>query len=438
MKVKKIGWESAAAIVVANMIGTGAFTVLGLQLTSLNNSWTILSLWVFGAVIALFGAFSYAEVGTIFPQSGGEYQFLSRIYHPFVGYLSGWVSITVGFSASIALSAMAMGAYLNKFVAWDNKTIAVVTILGITVIHSINITTSRNFQNVFTFLKLLLILFLVLAGMLILPGENAFNWSNSWQLELLTPDYAIALVYVTYAYSGWNAAAYIINEIRNPKKNLPKALIGGTIAVSILYILLQVAFLRQAPLAELQGKEEVAQIVAHHIFGYEGGKIVSFGIAFLLISSISAMIWVGPRVLRSMANDYMIWQFLAKDNKYGIPVLAIWLQSGISIFLILTSSFRQVLVYSGFILQVFTMLVVAGVLVLRRQSKNKEAYRSPGYPYFQLFYLIISGWVLIYLLYDKPLESLLGLLNLALGAISFWLSRKFVIESKALPPHPLL
>ena len=429
--MKQIGWTSAAAIVVANMVGTGAFTVLGLQLTELQNSWTILSLWIIGGLVALFGAFSYAEIGTHLPRSGGEYYFLSRIYHPLLGYLSGWVSLTVGFAASIALSAMAMGAYLEKFSYWDEKTIAAGTILLITLIHSMNLSISRNFQNSFTLLKLALIVLLVLAGFAIVPQESAFDWSNTWQEEVAAPSYAVSLVYVTYAYSGWNAAAYIIGEIKQPRVNLPRALIGGTLVVSVLYILLQVVFLRQAPLEALQGKEEVGQVVGNYLFGYRGGMAVSFSIAFLLISSISAMVWVGPRVVRAMADDHKIWKFLARDNRAGIPVRAIWLQSGISIFLILTSSFREVLLYSGFVLQLFTTLAVAGVFVIRFRGGKQPFYRSPGFPLFQIIYLGISIWILVFLLHSKPRESLLGLVNLLLGTISFWLSCRFTKEMDA-------
>ena len=427
--MKKIGWTSAAAIVVANMVGTGAFTVLGLQLIELQNTWTILSLWIIGGLVALFGAFSYAEIGTYLPKSGGEYYFLSRIYHPLLGYLSGWVSLTVGFAASIALSAMAMGAYLEKFSYWDEKTIAAGTILLITLIHSMNLHISRNFQNTFTLLKLGLIVILVMAGFAITPQETAFDWGSSWRTEVASPSFAVSLVYVTYAYSGWNAAAYIIGEIKQPRINLPRALIGGTLTVSILYILLQVVFLRQAPLEALQGKEEVGQVVGNYLFGYQGGKAISFSIAFLLISSISAMVWVGPRVVRAMADDHKIWRFLARDNAAGIPVRAIWLQSAISIFLILTSSFREVLLYSGFVLQLFTTLAVAGVFVIRFRHGSRPFYRSPGFPLFQIIYLGISIWILIFLLHSKPRESLLGLVNLLLGTVSFWLSCRFTKET---------
>lgn len=420
---RKIGWISASAIVVANMVGTGVFTSLGLQLEVLSNQWAIVILWALGGIISLFGAFSYAELGTKLPRSGGEYYFLSKIYHPFIGYLSGWVSLTVGFAASVALAAMAMGAYIGKFVFLSPQAVAIVAIVLISTVHSVSIKTSSHFQNTFTALKLLLILFLI-AACFFMPATSPMTIPEEGVLvELGTPAFAVSLVYVIYAFSGWNAAAYIVEEIKEPARNLPKALIGGTLVVSLLYILLQLAFLHQASVADLKGKVEVGQVVADLMFGPIGGQLVSFFIALFLVPSISAMVWVGPRVIRAMANDYSIWHFLAQDNHKGIPVRAVWLQAIISIFMIATSSFEQVLLYSGFVLQLFTTAAVAGVLVMRWRNGHK-GYSSPGYPWVQIIFLSISIWMLAFLIYDRPLESLLGLGNLLLGAISYWWSHR--------------
>lgn len=420
--MKKIGWVSAAAIVVANMIGTGVFTALGDQLESLQNTWTILSLWVLGGLISLFGAFSYAELGTLFPRSGGEYHFLSKLYHPFIGYLSGWVSLTVGFAASVALSAMAMGAYLVAYLPISKTAIAVIAILSVSIVHSYNIRQSSRVQNFLTLLKIGLVLVFVISAFTMEPSQSAIDWSGGWRVELFSPSYAVALTYAIYAFSGWNAAAYIVGEIRAPKRNLPKALIGGTLLVSVLFILLQWAFLRQASVGELRNNEEVGQIVAQLMYGFEGGQLVSGLIALLLIAGISAMTWVGPRVTRTMASDYSVWQSFARDNQYGIPVRAIWLQTLISLFMVLTSSFEQVMLYSSFVLQLFTTLTIAGVFIARRQKNNRQHYRSPGYPWIQILYLIFSVWLLVYLMIVKPYESLMGLSNLLIGALSYWWS----------------
>ncbi len=421
---RKIGWMSAGALVVANMIGTGVFTTLGLQLNTLSNTWTILSLWILGGLIALFGAFSYAELGTRYPHSGGEYHFLSKMYNPFLGYLSGWVSLTVGFATSIALSAMAMGNYLAPLVPISGLWLAIISIVGLSLVHSFSIRQSSLFQNIFTILKILLILLLIIGSFMQGSATNALDFSGGWQNEITTTGYAVALVYVMYAFSGWNAAAYIVDEIDSPSKNLPRALVGGTLLVSILFVLLQLAFLNQATLDQLQNKIEVGQVVADLMFGTQGGRLISTLIALLLIAGISAMIWVGPRVTHAMANEHHIWKFFAKNNQRGIPVRAIWLQAAISLVMVVTSSFEQILLYSGFILQLFTTLTVAGLLLERGKANRHKVYRSPGYPYIQIIFLVFSIWLLAFLLYDKPRESLLGLFNILAGALSYWWNQR--------------
>lgn len=416
------------AIVIANMVGTGVFTTLGFQLQVIQNTWSILLLWLAGGLIALMGAFSYAEIGTHLPRSGGDYLFLSKTMHPLVGYLSGWVSVTVGFAAPIALAAMAMGAYLHKFLGIGAVQIAVVSILIISLAHSIDLRKSSWFQGLFTVLKLLLIAGLITAGFWHTPSLPTLDLSDGWRREIIHPAFAIALIYVTYAYSGWNAAAYIVGEIRRPNRNLPIALVGGTVLVSLFFILLQLALLRQAPIGAMAGKVEVGQIAAEFMFGPNAGKWVSFAIGFLLISSISGMIWVGPRIARAMASDYQLWRFLQRDNGAGIPVRAIWFQAAISIFLILSGKFETVLLYSGFILQIFTTITVGSLFVLRQRQTPHPYYRSPLYPILQLIFIAISLWMVVYMIADRPRESAWGALNLLIGLASYYLSRKLEIQ----------
>lgn len=429
----KIGWVTAAAIVVANMVGTGAFTTLGFQLSYFSSTWAIMLLWVAGGVVALTGAFTYAEIATRLPRSGGEYHFLSKIYHPFLGYLSGWVSITVGFAAAISLAAMAIGSYLENFLPFSGRWIASLSIIIVAFVHSYDLKQSSRFQNILTAFKVLLVIGLISAGFILTPTEpNSFQWHgiHIWD-KVMQPAYAVSLVYVIYAFSGWNAAAYITDEIEDAPKNLPKALIWGTSLVSVLFILLQLAFLRQAPIEALQAKVEVGQVVSSIMFGETGGQVVSFLIAGLLIAGISAMIWVGSRVTRTMAEDHSMWQYFSGDNRKGVPVRALWLQAGISVFLVSTSSFEQVLLYSGFVLQLFTILTVFGLFKLRKNRVGEEnAFLSPLFPWLQIVFLIFNVFVLTFLLIDKPFESMLGLLNLLAGAISYFWEKIEIGRSK--------
>ncbi len=419
----KIGWVSAGALVVANMIGTGVFTSLGFQLESTQNTWSILLLWSIGGVVALGGAFSYAELGAYYKRSGGEYHFLSELYHPVAGYLSGWVSLTVGFAAPVALAAMAMGAYVQSMLGISPKIIAIIAVIIAALVHSFSIRQSSAFQNVVTLLKLLLIIGFVLAGLLMAQEQQALDWSAEWQAELFLPAFAVSLVYVTYSYTGWNAAAYIVEEIASPERNLPKGLINGTLIVTVLYVLLQFIFLRNASFSELTGELEIGQIVANNLFGILGGELVSTAIALFLLSSISAMIWVGPRVSLVMAEDYALWRFLKYTNPSGVPVRAVWFQSVISLIMIVTGTFEQVLLYCGFILQMFSALSVAGTIKLRRKGVELP-FRNPFHPWLPLVFLGVSLWILVFLIYEQPIESAIGLGIIVLGWITYWISKK--------------
>lgn len=417
----KIGWRSAAALVLANMIGTGAFTTLGLQLEWISNGPVLLLLWAIGGLVAWCGAVSYAELGTRLPRSGGEAHFLSEIFHPLLGFLSGWVSLTVGFAAAVALSAMAVGHYLAAWTGLNPLLTAAGSIVLLSLAHSFSTRESSRLQNGLTILKLLVVLALGLAGAFLPAPEGvAVDWSLHGLDAIWSPGAAIAMISVFYAFSGWNAAAYIVEEIREPRKNLPRALIIGTLVVSGLFLLLQYGFMRQAGSAALAGQIDVAQIAAGAMFGTSVGQFVSVLIGILLLTGISAMIWVGPRVVRAMGDSHQLWRTFGELSKGGLPLRATWLQGGISLFLVFTSSFERVLLYSGFVLQLFTFLAVAGLLLLRMRSPKAAGYSSPFYPLPQVVFLAFSAWSLVYLLESQPVESLLGLLNVVAGLVAYY------------------
>jgi APA family basic amino acid/polyamine antiporter len=422
-KVKTAAGISAftgLSIVVANMIGTGAFTSLGFQVEELHNTLSILSLWIVGGILALSGAFSYAEVGTVIRKSGGEYAFLSHIYHPLAGYLSGWISLTVGFAAPVALSTIAFVEYLPVDVAYP-KICGILLIAGITLVHSHDLKLSSRFQNVSASFKILLILALILAGM-IAPAKDkgALDFATStYAGEITSAAFAIALIYVSYSYSGWNAAAYITGEFRKPTKSLPIALIGGTLLVTILYTALQYVFLKHVPREELAGAINIGSIAVRNILGNGFGNLFGAAISLLLVSGISAMVWVGPRVTAGIAEDHPLWRYF-RYNASGIPVKALWLQFAISVLLLITGTFEQIMVYCGILLTVSTLMVVAGVFILRHRDPRSQGYKSPLFPFFQALFIGISLWIIVFALINNPIETLLGLINLALGCMTYY------------------
>ena len=425
MRVKhKIGWKTAAALVISNMIGTGVFTSLGYQLTDIQNTFSIVLIWALGGLFALIGAFTYAELGTNFDDSGGDYVFLSKLIHPIVGYVYAWVSLTVGFTAPIAISVMAMKSYLNPInPSIFNEWFGIIVILILTAIHSISIGQSGKFQNISTGIKIGFVLLLIILGFSLVPDQEltAINLSSSWKEEIFLPGFAVSLLYVTYAYTGWNSAAYIVDEINDPRRNLPKALLIGTALVTIFYILLQIVFLKHASVEQMSGKVEVAFIAFKNALGPEGSNWISYFIAIQLIATISGYLWIGSRITFAMAKDHSLWKKIAVKNKNGIPVRALWLQAGISILLTLTGTFEQVLLYASFVLQLMGTLTVASIFWLKGR---KGAYKSPFKPFLQIVFILFSLWILGYMLVEKPKESAIGLLFVLSGVATYFLSKK--------------
>jgi APA family basic amino acid/polyamine antiporter len=388
-------------------------------------------------VVALAGALTYGELAVAMPKSGGEYQYLSRLYHPLVGFLSGWVSITVGFAAPAALAAMALGRYMQSvFPQVDAPLLSLAVVAIVTAIHCLNIRTGAAFQVFFSGIKVLLLVAFIGAGLFLTPIDSISIMPVKGDWDLLTsPAFALSLIYVSYAYSGWNAAIYLSGDIANPKKNLPRALVGGTIIVALLYLGLNYVFLRSTPLSALEGQVEVGYLAAGSIFGPVGGKAMGMLIALLLVSTVSAMIIAGPRVSKTMGEDLVALKFLAKISSKGIPVRAILLQSLITAGLILTASFEQVLTYAGFTLSLFSFLAVLGVFILRKRKLSTGGYRTWGYPVTPIIFLALSLWTMIFLLKDQPRESMAGLATVTLGMVLYFGNQWATKRSASMAPE---
>lgn len=412
-KPQKIGIYTAMAVVIANMIGTGVFTSLGYQVLEIRSVFVLMLLWITGGVLAFCGAVSYAELGGVIPRSGGEYQFLSKVYHPSIGFVGGWVSATVGFAAPVALAAITFGKYLQSiFPEWNAEVLAVLVLVVVTLAHTHSVKNSGRFQRFFTLIKILLVLAFIVGTFIFTPDPqklNIFPEAGDGKL-LLTSAFAVALIYVSYAYTGWNAATYLITEMENPQKHLPIALGGGTLIVMVLYVLLNYVFLYAAPMDALAGEVEVGYIAATFAFNTAIAKSMGIILAVLLISTVSAMVFAGPRVIQVMGEDYPFFKVMAKTNSNGVPVRAILIQSTISLLFIVTSSFDKILVFAGFVLGCTTFLTVLSLIVHRYKHPNMERpYKAWGYPLSPLIYLGLMGWTLSYLLIDKQEESLKGL-----------------------------
>lgn len=428
LKSGQVKFPTAVSLVIATMIGTGVFTSLGFQAAEIKSIFSLLLLWFVGGIIALCGALAYGELGAALPRSGGEYNYLSVVYHPLVGFLSGWVSVTVGFAAPVAVVAMALGAYLkNIFPQVNALGVATLTVLFFTILHSYDIKLGSIVQNLSTWLKILLIIGFVIAGLLA-PAPQSLNVipsSNDIKEIFSKSAFAVSLVYVSYAYSGWNTSGYIAGELDNPQKNIPRSIISGTIVVMILYVLLNYIFLYTAPLAELSGQVEVGFISASHIFAKQGAKIMALLISLTLLSTISSLIFAGPRIAQVMGEDLHGLRFLAKKNNRGLPMNAILLQSGITFLMLFTSSFEKALTYVGFTLSLFTFLTVLGLFILRKKKPDlPRPYKTWGYPVTPIIFLSLTLWTLVFVLKDKPGPSLAGLGTVLCGVVIYFASKK--------------
>jgi APA family basic amino acid/polyamine antiporter len=418
---------TATALAVADMIGIGVFTSLGFQVRDLPTGFSVITLWTVGGIVALCGALSYAELATALPRSGGEYNFLSRIYHPALGFLAGWISATVGFAAPVALAAMAFGDYCaGVFPGAQKLWLALAAVWGVTLILLSGAKPGALFTNVATFLKVALIVVLIVCGLALgTPQPISFMPASSDLSYIVSAPFAIGLMYVMYSYSGWNAATDIADEIKEPARTLPPALVAGVVIVMLLYVALNAVFLYTTPMERLAGQINVGLIAGEHIFGPGGGRIVGGLICFGLVSAITAMMWIGPRVTMVMGEDLSALSFFAKKSEGGVPARALVLQLGVATFLLLTQSFERVLEFVQFSLLSCSLLAVIGVIVLRIAQPNlPRPIRVWAYPLTPLVYGVVTLFILVYLVREKPVQSLAGLALMATGLVVYALSRK--------------
>lgn len=450
---RRLGFFPLSNIVVANMIGAGIFTTSGLLMADLNSPYLMLVLWAVGGLIALCGALSYGELGANMPEAGGEYLYLSRLYNPLTGFLSGWISFIVGFSAPIAASAIGFSVYfIRAFPVVSNslqeltgvsemvmqKGIAVAVIVLFTAIHYRGLKFGASIQNYLTLLKVTLIIGLIVIGFAAGTGNMAHFKTGDVSASGLADwkTIGLSLMWIMFAYSGWNASSYIGSEIKNPRRNLPLSLLAGTMVVMILYLLVNMVFIYAIPAAQMKGVISVGGLAMENMFGRTGGAISSVLISFALFSSLSAFLIIGPRVYYSMARDGLFFKAAAKIHpKFNAPSTSIVFQSVLAIAITVTGTFDQILTYMGFALSIFPLLTVAGVIKLRITGGN--TFKIPGYPVPQMIYLG-TGIVILFLAYlERPFESSMSILTVLTGIPAYYLfKRKSKRELPQEVPYP--
>ncbi|MCP5043703.1 MAG: amino acid permease [bacterium] len=416
---RRLGVPSATALVVANMIGAGVFTTSGFALGDLGSAEYVLAAWLVGGVIALCGALSYGALAQRYPESGGEYLFLSRMVHRLAGFLAGWVSLLAGFTAPIAAAALGLQAYIGYSFGLEIRPewIGTGAIALAGVIHGLRFHEGVWLQNLAVVTKLLAIFAFIAFGLSSLPERVATSTEPS---SFAVGAFAVTLVWVSFSYSGWNAAVYIGGEVRDPERSLPRALLLGTTTVMALYLGLNTVFVYAAPIEALAGRAEVGAIAAEALGGEALRQGISLLVSLALFTSIWSMVMAGPRVYAKMAEDGLFPRRFVSGG--DVPTAAIALQAGAAIIVVWITGLVELLGYIGFTLGVSAALTVVALLVLRIKE-GAQRVRVPGFPLVSLVFVGATLWAASFMVIREPTQAALGLATALLGVPIYYLFR---------------
>ena len=422
------GAIDGAALVVASVVGAGIFTVPAYVARLAGTPGLTLGLWVAGGLLALAGALSYAELATRFPRGGAEYVYLREAFGDWAGFLSGWTSFVAGFSGAIAAAAVGFATHLSSVlpqyalpstrigsesiaIAVNGTTlVALLTIAVFTAVSAAGVRASRIATNALAALVLIGIAVVAIAGGLHPPMQQAATMAP-------TAAAISALVPIFFTYSGWNAAAYVAGEFRDPTRNVPRALVGGTLAVTLLYVGLNAALLRSLSASGVASASTPVGDSARATLGGAGGGWVTMVVLVALASSVCALVVTGPRIYAEMARDGALPPlFASARNGRGAPVVSVVAQSVWSGVLVLTGTFEQIVSYTGFAVLLFSGAAVAALIVLRRRDGAPTGYAVPGYPYVPIAFLIAIALIAVSSFRYAPGPSLVGVALIALGA----------------------
>lgn len=396
--------KAATSFVVASMVGTGVFVALGYQLGSTDTVFSIMLLWILGGIASLTGALTYCALAQMMPRSGGEYHYLSSVFGPALGYAAGILTVMVGFAAPIAVSALTFGSYGGNLVSIHPQYLALGLIFLVTIVHLIDVKVGGSFNWISTLLKMLLIVVFIVAGFLMSNPQDLSLMPQARDAGLImSSGFGVSLIYVTYSYTGWNAAVYMMDEVQNPERNVPRAILLGTAIVTIVYILINYVFLYSAPMSELAGRTDFAHLSAQRIFGKQGALIMSGLIAFGLIANVSSMLVSGSRTLKRMAEDDRVLKVFNETTKRGTPYLAILIIAAIAILVVVISDLKEALEGAGFVLSFFGVFSVIALFVFRSRNPEKELpFGKWFWPVVPLIYLSIKLLVIVYMIIDDP------------------------------------
>ena len=431
---RKLGGFSTIIIVVANMIGTGIFTTSGLLAAQLPGPGWVLLCWLFGGLIAIAGALCYAELATRMPEAGGEYLYLKKLYHPALGFLAGWTSLIVGFSAPIAAAAMGFSEYIyagldahlfhlgpGQLVVF-NKGLAVSVIMIFTALHYLGLRLGSRVQNVLTVIKILIVAGLATLGMIFGNGSGPVLSLEGGEASGIMA-VGTAMMFVMFAYSGWNAASYLAGEVRNPGKTLPRSLLLGAGSVVLLYLAVNLVFAYAVPLENVgfaDGKvhpTQVPQLAVENLFGARASNVFSVLLGLTFLATVSAFIITGPRVYYAMARDGLFPSIAGRTSpRAGVPTYAMVLQSVCAVVILFVMDFQDLYQYAAVGLSLFALLFIGAVYVLRwRRPEMERPFRVPGYPVVPAIFMAVTLFMAVFAFQQWRTPSLLSVGSILLG-----------------------
>ena len=433
------GLSVAIYVVVSSMVGVGVLTTSGYTVAAVGSNQLMLGLWLFGGIVALCGALTIAELSAALPASGGEYIYLYEAYGPPVAFLSGWVSFIIGFAAPIAASAFAAASYLLAPIGLPQangrltvQVVATLAILAFAVIHSSGRGRTVRIHSAVTLLKVGILASFLIAG-LAAGWRRGMNLADRPPLDLgVATAMLFSLIYISYAYTGWNAAAYLAGEIEDPGRRLPWAILIGTAAVIILYLGLNLVYALALPAAEVVRIAErdgfdavapIADLAARRLFGPTWAAPLSVAVGMTLLASLSAYVLTGPRVAFAMARAGHFPAIAGRlSARSRTPAVATAMQVTWALVLLWTGSFESIVIYSGVGVALFSMLAVSSVYVLRRIRPDlPRPFRTPGYPIVPAVFLAVMGLLSLMAFAQRPWASLYSLLSILAGLPVYYL-----------------
>lgn len=443
---RRLGPLDAAAIIVSNVIGAGILFTPPQVAASVPNPWLFLATWLAGGALAFAGAMAYAELAALRPHAGGEYVYLRAAYGPLAGFLTGWTSFVAGFAGAMAASAVVLVFYLDRFIpgvadatpflvipipyvplTFSRQTmVAIAAIALMAFVHLRGVGPGKLVSNVLATLKVSALLVFIGLGFSIGAGSSANLQQSAGGVT--STGWLLALIPLMFTYSGWNAAAYMAEEIRDPGKNVPRALALGTGAVIAIYFLLNLLYLYVMPVGELANvRGSVLDVVADKLLGARAGDVMGIVSIISLAASISAFTFAGPRVYYAMSRDGVFFPAAGRVHpRYRTPAVAIVAQAVWAAVLVLSGSAEALTRYTGFAVVLFAGIAVASVFVLRMSEPNAtRPFKAIGYPTAPAIFTLASLLIVLNAIISDPGPSGAGVLIIGAGIpIYWWMTRR--------------